>query len=448
MASLSQVLNWFGFGDKGHAGHGHLHDEAGGHGHTHGVVDASLATTERGVWALKWSFVILAATSAFQLVIVFLSGSVALLADTIHNIGDAATAIPLWIAFVLARRKPSKTFTYGLGRAEDFAGIVIVLIILFSAIVAANEAIGRLINPQPVTALGWVFLAGIIGFLGNEAVAVFRIRVGRQINSAALIADGYHARTDGLTSLAVVLGAVGVWLGFPLADPIVGLLITIAIFGIVWQSARSVLTRAMDGIEPGVADEIRHAAEHVTGIAKVVDVKARWLGHQLHADVQVEIDDKVPVREANRIVDALRQEMRAHLPSLRRVSVTLGPADYDAAQDDDHGAHGHHHAPNPFRFTSVDAEGVLEIIDTDAGERMRLTLVRAVEGIEATVIIQRDGGDLETLPLSPMPGDARTFQSSVAPAEPHEFAAELLLTTGDRPKRLPFQMIEPAGHHH
>ena len=188
------------------AGHGHDHDHGGSHGHTHGVIDPTIATTSRGIWAIKWSFVLLAITSLLQLAIVVASGSVALLADTIHNIGDAVTAIPLWIAFVLARRKPSKTFTYGLGRVEDLAGVAIVGIILFSAVFAGYEAIDRLINPQPITLIGWVAAAGVIGFLGNEAVAVFRIRVGREINSAALIADGYHARTDGLTSLAVVPG--------------------------------------------------------------------------------------------------------------------------------------------------------------------------------------------------------------------------------------------------
>src|SRR5829696_7552101 len=209
MTSLSKVLDWFGFGGHGHSldpshgGHSHSHAGAG-HGHTHGVIDPSIVTPERGIWAIKWSFIILALTAALQFTVVFVAGSVALLADTIHNIGDATTAIPLWIAFVLARRKPSKTFTYGLGRVEDLAGILIVLIILFSALFAGYEAIDRLINPQPITLIGWVAAAGVIGFLGNEAVAVFRIRVGREINSAALIADGYHARTDGLTSLAVV----------------------------------------------------------------------------------------------------------------------------------------------------------------------------------------------------------------------------------------------------
>src|SRR6266702_6161009 len=235
---MDKVRDWFGFGSMTHGmgGHGHDHGD-GGHGHTHGVIDPTIATTTRGIWAIKWLFIILAITSALQLAVVGLSGSVALLADTIHNVGDAVTAIPLWIAFLLARRKPSKTFTYGLGRVEDLAGIVIVLIILFSAIVAGYEAIDRLINPRPSAFLGWVAIAGLIGFIGNEAVAVFRIRVGREINSAALIADGYHARTDGFTSLAVVLGAIGVWTGFDAADPIAGLVISIAILAVLRTAA-------------------------------------------------------------------------------------------------------------------------------------------------------------------------------------------------------------------
>jgi len=299
------------------------HDHS--HGHTHGVIDPTIATTDRGIWAIKWSFVVLALTAALQLVVVFVSGSVALFADTIHNIGDAATAIPLWVAFLLARRKPTARFTYGYGRAEDLAGIVIVLIILFSALVAGYEAIRRLIEPQPIDYLSVVALAGVIGFIGNEAVAIFRIRVGKEINSAALVADGYHARTDGLTSLAVVAGAFGVWLGFPLADPIVGLLITIAIFGIVWQSAKAVLTRMLDGVEPNVTHEIRHAAEHVDGIRAVTDAKARWLGHRLHADVAIDVDDHLSVADAIRISETFRHELSAHIPALATAFVRLTP---------------------------------------------------------------------------------------------------------------------------
>lgn len=341
----ARILDWFGFGSHDHASHGHDHDH-GPHGHSHGVIDATIATTDRGIWAIKWSFVILAVTAALQMAVVFLSGSVALLADTIHNIGDATTAIPLWIAFMLARRKPSTTFTYGLGRVEDLAGIIIVLIILFSAIVAGYQAIERLIHPQSVTHLGWLAIAGLIGFFGNEAVAVFRIRVGREINSAALIADGYHARTDGLTSLAVVIGALGVWLGFPLADPIIGLLITIAIFAIVWQSAGSVLTRMLDGIEPGMMAEIHHAAEHVPG-AKIVDAKARWIGHKLHADIAIAADQTLPLVEANKIAAALEDELFEHLPALAAANVRFSRDSLDDGRghshdhSHDHGGHSH-----------------------------------------------------------------------------------------------------------
>jgi cation diffusion facilitator family transporter len=268
-------------------------------------------------------------TAVLQLVVVYLSDSVALLADTIHNFGDAGTAIPLWIAFVLARRKPSSTFTYGYGRVEDFAGIGIVLIILFSALVAGYQAIDRLVNPRPVMHLGWLAAAGLMGFFGNEAVAVFRIKVGRQINSAALVADGHHARTDGLTSLAVVLGAFGVWLGYALADPIIGLLITVVIFGIVWQSGRAVLTRMLDGIEPQVIGELRHAAQHVRGVLAVSAVRARWLGHRLHAEMTVTVDPKLSLSEARKVVDDLRIHAAEHLPGLEHLHVEVVPLGSD-----------------------------------------------------------------------------------------------------------------------
>lgn len=341
---LDAVKEWFGFGPKGltgghghgHAhhhghghghGHGHSHGDEDGHGHTHGVIDPTIATTARGIWAIKWSFVILAITAAAQFVIVVLSGSVALLADTIHNIGDAVTAIPLWVAFMLARRRPSRTFTYGLGRVEDIAGVFIVLIILFSALVAGNEAIQRLIDPQPIRHLGWVAAAGAIGFIGNEAVAIFRIRVGREINSAALVADGYHARTDGFTSIAVVLGALGVWAGFPLADPIIGLLITAAILGIVWQSARAVLTRMLDGVEPELLDEIDHVGGHVAGVERVHGIQARWIGHRLHAELSVQIDPALQLAEAQRIVAEMRRELAEHMPVLDHVSIRIESPD-------------------------------------------------------------------------------------------------------------------------
>jgi len=327
---FKKMLDWLGFGEGGHGhshgpgGHSHSHGDDG-HGHTHGVIDPTIATTSRGIWAIKWSFIMLAATAVFQLVIVYFSGSVALLADTIHNVGDAGTAIPLWIAFLLVRRKPNLRFTHGLGRVEDLAGVVIVGIILFSAIVAGWQSIERLIFPREIEFLGWVAAAGVIGFIGNEAVAVFRIRVGREIDSAALIADGYHARVDGLTSLAVVLGAFGVWLGFPLADPIVGLIITLMILGIVWQSGKAVFTRMLDGTEPDVIHEIEHVTEHVEGIRGVEEVRARWLGHRLAVELDIAVDGAASLAEADQIANAIEKELADHIPALGRAVIRIRP---------------------------------------------------------------------------------------------------------------------------
>jgi cation diffusion facilitator family transporter len=250
-----------------HHDHDHFGHSEAGHGHTHGVVDPSITTTTEGLWALKWSFAVLMATALLQVAVVFVSGSVGLLADTIHNFGDAATAIPLGIAFWFARKRPNKRFTFGYGRVEDLAGATIVFTILFSALVAGYESIDRFFHPQDISHLWAVAVASTIGFLGNEAVAIFRIRVGRRIGSAALVADGHHARIDGWTSLAVLIGVLGVWFGYPLADPIVGLVITVAIFGIVIQSGKQIFSRMLDGIDPHIIDEIRHAAAHNHGRA-------------------------------------------------------------------------------------------------------------------------------------------------------------------------------------
>ena len=301
----------------------HDHDK---HGHTHGAIDPSIVATERGIWAVKWSLVGLLVTAVLQVVIVVLSGSVALLADTIHNFGDASTAIPLWIAFLLSRRKPSKRFTYGYGRVEDLAGVVIVLTILFSALVAGYESLHRLLHPRPIEFLGGVVAASLIGFVGNEAVAVFRIRVGKEIGSAALVADGYHARVDGLTSLAVLVGAVGVWLGFPLADPIVGLIITLAILRIVWDSAKSVFTRLLDGVDPKVVDEIEHAAAHVPGVQEVTEVRVRWLGHRLHAEVNIAVGPELSVARGHDVAQEVQHQLLHHLGYLERATIHVDPS--------------------------------------------------------------------------------------------------------------------------
>ena len=203
-----------------------------------------------GIRAVKISLIGLGITALLQGVVVAVSGSVALLADTVHNLSDALTAVPLWVAFVLGRRAATGRYTYGYGRAEDLAGLFIVAMVALSAVVAAVESIRRLADPAPLDHVGWVIAAGFLGFLGNELVAVYRIRIGRRIGSAALVADGIHARTDGLTSLAVVVGAIGVAAGLPLADPVVSLIITVAILLVLRTTARDIWRRLMDGVDP------------------------------------------------------------------------------------------------------------------------------------------------------------------------------------------------------
>jgi len=323
----------------------HTEGHRDSHEHTHGAVDPSIATSERGIWAVKWSFVALFVTALVQIVVVFLSGSVALLSDTIHNFGDAATAVPLWIAFALTRLGTSRRFPYGYGRVEDLAGVVVVLIILFSAIVAGYQAVERLINPQPVGLLWAVALAGLVGFVGNEAVAVFRIRVGRQIGSAALIADGYHARTDGWTSLAVVAGAVGVWLGYPLLDPMVGLLIAAAILVIVWQSGKLVFSRLLDGVDPDVIEEIRHTSSHVEGVADVAEVRARWVGHRLRAEVNVAVDPDLSVAEGHTVAREVNHRLMHELGYLEGAVVHVDPSQESGEEHHRFVSHSHDGLP-------------------------------------------------------------------------------------------------------
>jgi cation diffusion facilitator family transporter len=272
----------------------HRHDSAD-------AVDDALEASARGIRAVKISLWVLLATTALQLGVVFISGSVALLADTVHNFSDALTAIPLWVAFVLGRRAASRRYPYGLGRAEDIAGLFIVVVVALSSIVAAWQSIERLINPHPLENLWWVIAAGIIGFAGNEAVAIYRIRVGRRIGSAALVADGVHARTDGFTSLAVVVGAAGVMLGMPLADPIVGLIISAAIIVLLWGTTKRIGLRLMDGIEPDLLERAERALLRSDGVISVDGLRLRWAGHRLQGDALVTLDD-IPLSRASALL--------------------------------------------------------------------------------------------------------------------------------------------------
>ena len=311
-------------------------------GHSHAAedkIDSALEGSERGIWALKISLIGLGATALFQVVIVLISGSVALLADTIHNFSDALTAVPLWIAFALSKRAANRRYTYGYGRAEDIAGTVVVLMILASAIIAGWESYKKLLEPTPVSNVGWVIAAAIIGFLGNEAVAIFRIRVGNEIGSAALVADGQHARVDGFTSLAVLFGAVGSILGFPLADPLIGALITIAILFIVKDAAVAMYRRLMDAVEPAEVDRIERAATAVAGVQAVHEVRARWLGHALSTELHITVDEDLPTHASHEIAERVRHDLFHAQPRLAQVIVHVDPCGHSGAEHHDLTAH-------------------------------------------------------------------------------------------------------------
>jgi cation diffusion facilitator family transporter len=263
----------------------------------------------------------------------------------IHNFGDAATAIPLWIAFALVHRRASKQFTYGYGRVEDLAGLAIVLLILFSVIVAGYESINRFFHPQVVNNLWAVALASLIGFFGNEIVAVYRCRTGKDINSAALVADGYHARMDGLTSLAVFIGALGVWLGYPWADPLIGIIITFAILGIVWSSVKVVFCRLIDGVDPEVVDDVREAASHVTGVKEVTNVRVRWLGHQLHAEINLAVSDELTLKEGHEIAKEVQHQLIHHLSYLSGATIHVDPLKASGEEHHHLGEHKHGDLP-------------------------------------------------------------------------------------------------------
>ncbi|MBI5304005.1 MAG: cation transporter [Chloroflexi bacterium] len=312
------------------------------HDHTR-AFDSVLESSARGIWALQVSLLALLATAIFQVVIVAMSGSVALLADTIHNFSDALTAIPLWIAFALNRRAPNRRYTYGYGRAEDLAGVVIVLMIFGSALVVFYESIQKILHPQPLANLGWVALAAVIGFLGNEAVAVFRLRVGREIGSAALIADGLHARVDGITSLGVLFGVIGVWLGLPWADPVMGFIIGFAILIIVRDAAREMWRRLMDATDPEIVHRIEHTTSHVEGVQHIHAVRARWVGHRLHTEIHIEVDCDLTVAQSHAIAEEVRHALFHELPALNNAIVHLDPCEHD---NHDHHAITAHHSSN------------------------------------------------------------------------------------------------------
>ncbi len=284
-----------------------------------------MEASAEGMRALWISLAVLAATAAIQAAVVALSGSVALLGDTLHNAADALTAVPLAIAFIAGRRPPTRRYTYGYGRAEDLAGVVIVLIIAASSALTAYEAATRLAHPRTVSNLAVVALAAMIGFTGNETVARYRIRVGKKIGSAALVADGLHARTDGFTSLAVLLGVGGAALGWRWADPVVGLLITVAILAVLRQAAREIYRRLMDAVDPALIDQAEQTLHAAPGVLDVGQVRMRWIGHQLRAECEIIVNPEVSAVRAHEVAVNAEHDLLHALPRLAAAIVHADP---------------------------------------------------------------------------------------------------------------------------
>ncbi len=336
--------------ERGHGqehDHGHEHRRGSGavarlrhvlRPHSHEAadkVDAAMEASAEGMRALWISLAVLAGTAVIQAAVVAVSGSVALLGDTLHNAADALTAVPLGIAFVVGRRPPTRRYPYGYGRAEDLAGVVIVVLIAASAALAAYEAVTRLAHPRSVSSLAAVAVAAVAGFTGNELVARYRIRVGRKIGSAALVADGLHARTDGFTSLAVLLGVGGVALGWDRADPVVGLLITVAILAVLRQAAREIYRRLMDAVDPALVDQAEHTLRATPGVLGVGQVRLRWIGHHLRAECEVVVDASVTVIEAHQVAVSAEHDLLHALP---RLAAALVHADPQPREGTDHHA--------------------------------------------------------------------------------------------------------------
>ena len=341
-----------------HQGHGHGHDHPGhgDHGllrslftrHRHdasGSIDSALESSERGIRALWISLVGLGLTALAQLVVALASGSVALLNDTFHNFADAFTALPLWLAFSLGKRLPSARYPFGYGRAEDLAGGAVVAMIAVSAVIAAWEAATRLVHPTEVRHLGAVVGASIVGFAGNELVAQYRIRVGRQIGSAALVADGLHARTDGISSLGVLAGAIGVAAGFERADAIAGLLIAVLIVSVLREAAGDVVARLMDAVDPALADRARDVLAGVGGVEGVGELRIRWTGHRLHAEAEITVDGDLTLTAAHRIAEDARHCLLHEMPRLASAIIHADPCGHDGV--DPHAELEHHDRSRP-----------------------------------------------------------------------------------------------------
>jgi cation diffusion facilitator family transporter len=330
--------------EHGEHDHEHKHDEDAhgghGHGHEHGRVDADLYGNREGLRAVQISTAGMFAVAAIQFIIAFIGGSAGLFADALHNLGDVLTTVALWIAFVISNRAANHRYTYGYYRAEDLAGIFIVLVIIASAVAGAVESILKLTSGAVPTQLYLSMAAALVGVAGNELLAQYKISVGKRINSVPLIADGQHSRIDGLTSLAAFVGLIGVALGFPIADPIAGLVITVVILTVVYSTSRSVLQRLLDAVDGRVVPSIMKIAREVPGVEGVNDVRARWIGHTLHVIMNIEVDGQLTLLKAHDIAEEVRHRLFHQVKGLSEAIIHTDP--HAHGDEDYHQVVAHH----------------------------------------------------------------------------------------------------------
>lgn len=306
-----------------------------------GVAVAHLHTAE-GLRATLLASLGLLLTGAVELAIFALSGSAALLADALHNLGDVSTTVAIWLAFSLSRRAASPRYPYGLYRAEDLAGVFVVVVMAASAALAGWESLQHLTAGERPRHLVPALAAALVGVLGNEAVARYKISTGRRIGSVALEADGVHSRQDGLVSLAAVLGLLGVAVGWDWADGAAGLLITATIALMVVTTARQVLGRALDAVEPALLEQVAAIAAAVPGVQGVHEVRARWAGRALWASLTVELPAAMPLAEVHAVAEQVRHALFHAIPSLVDVDVHMDPGPQRGKH---HQETVHHRAP-------------------------------------------------------------------------------------------------------
>ncbi|HLZ72210.1 MAG TPA: cation diffusion facilitator family transporter [Dehalococcoidia bacterium] len=328
-------------------GYEHDHDDAHdrgvasprAHGHSHGAAGGLDLRTAEGIRAARWSSLALLVTGAIELVIFALGNSAGLLADAMHNLGDVTTTLAIWAAFTFARREANERFPYGYHRAEDLAGMFVLIVMVASGIAAGYESLQHLLTGSHPSHLALSAVAAFVGFAGNELTAQYKTRVGRRIGSVSLEADGAHSRVDGLVSLAALAGIGGVAAGFERADGLAGVLITLVIAGVIVSTARGVIGRGMDAVDPALTSQVRSVAAAVPDVLDVHDVRLRWAGRALFVSLSIALPPQLPLAQAHDAAEAVRHALLHQVEGVQAVDVHMDPAaEHEAA----HSLTAHH----------------------------------------------------------------------------------------------------------